>query len=269
MSGEKLNGSQVLILKALAKAGPAGMTRRQLKRVAPVNSDNLGPVHVESLENHPKSLIARGLVVVEEEDDGTKSVPVYRITAKGLEYAKTLKALPRLTRLTYEKIPPKILDPAIRQVKEKRTYGLEQFTDMDLREILKLCGPKYADVPLDSLRQQIVNRRKRGAFASKPEDAWPKWYKTYRASKPFKALQRKLVKSRHCAINPGHILDLAAYHIRFDNVGRESETDLIVLCSKCFKRNHKALPKPPDQPLLYVSENQEDQESHKNSDENV
>jgi len=160
-----LNASQVLILQTLTKA-PDGLTTEDLakKSGATVNSGNIGPVFKQTLENYPDSLYGLGLVkpVKMGEDEPTKWV----ITPKGQKQAGVM-----VTRKKYTgtKIDPKVLDSVVKKFMQVRTYGLELYTQDDLKEIRKACGDDYNDVPLDELRQQIVNRRKQGAFADPQE----------------------------------------------------------------------------------------------------
>ncbi len=162
-----LNTSQVLILQAIAK-NPSGLTRDQIMKKAPdaaVTLSNLGPVLISSLAkdtNHQESLYKMGLVRAEPTGD-EKDTITWTVTAKGAKLAPTLKTL---TRTRGNKIPPKVLDPILRKFKVLRTYGLELYTDSDIKEIRTLCGEDYELLGVDSLRQQIVNRRKQGAFAS-------------------------------------------------------------------------------------------------------
>jgi hypothetical protein len=68
-----------------------------------------------------------------------------------------------------KKVPNEILDPALRAFKALRAYGLEEYTDEDMKEFRSRLPKEYHDVGLDDLRGQNVARRKQGCFAD-PEE---------------------------------------------------------------------------------------------------
>jgi hypothetical protein len=155
-----LNASQVLILQTLAKF-PDGLSTEVLatKSGATVNSGNLGPVFKLTLGNYPDSLFGLGYVKPNQYEEG----PVlWTITPKGQKQAGVLVTKKKYTGV---KIPGKVLDAQVIKFMKVRTYGLELYTLDDLKEIRTACGEEYKDVPLEELKQQIVNRRKQGAYA--------------------------------------------------------------------------------------------------------
>lgn len=160
-----LNSSQVLTLQTLAKHED-GLDQETLEKKsgASISPANLGPVHKETLKEgngtYAKSLYGLGLVKPEQQPNG---VVLWKATAKGLKEALEVKTKKRVNKLDI--IPAKVLDPVIQKFRVTRTYGFESYTDDDIREIKKQIGKEYADISLDSVRQQITNRRKQGAYA--------------------------------------------------------------------------------------------------------
>ena len=157
-----LNASQVLILQTLAKF-PDGLTRDKLaaKSGASCSTDNLGPQQLNG--NHVTSLYGMGLVKpVKHEEEECLWLP----TKKGMKAAATYKTLkPRSS----EKVPASLLDPLAAALQAARTYSMEQWTDEDVKELREKLGQDWAELPLNDLRQQVVNRRKQGAFSSPTE----------------------------------------------------------------------------------------------------
>ena len=163
----RLNDSQVRILQALAKCAPGtGLTRAKIAETgATVNSGNIGPAFKNVIENYPDSLYGLGLVRPVQHPDEEL---VWEATVKGRQLADRYKARKKATG---DKVPGDTLDPIVKKFLPSRTYGLEDYTDDDLKEIRALLGSDYASLPLTSLRGQIVNRRKQGAFADRSGDA--------------------------------------------------------------------------------------------------
>lgn len=166
----RLNDSQVRILQALDKvpAGVPGLTTAQLGEKCPgaaVNSGNLGPAFRAVLDSYPDSLYGLGLVKPIKMPD---SPLAWEITTKGRAAAATYKGRKRGVADS-DRVPAAVLDQVVKKFIPTRTYGLELYTDADLKEVRAGLGSDYADVALSALRQQIVNRRKQGAFASKAE----------------------------------------------------------------------------------------------------
>ena len=163
----QLNASQVHILQTLAKA-PDGMTRTQLETKAPdgtaVTPDNLGTVKASG--NHDGSLKALGLVKtvapdVDLDAEGPGRDPVlWLVTAKGLKVAVKMLARKRGNRIDHG-----VIDTAVKKVKANRVHSIDTFTDSDFREVKTLLGEEYADVTLEEVRRQTINRRKQGAYS--------------------------------------------------------------------------------------------------------
>ena len=161
-----LNNSQVLILKSLAKSS-SGMTREQLGRTGACAAQyNLGPVYHETLvdgaDHSSTSLYELGLVSPEEHESGV----LWVITAKGRKMAQRMEPRPVFT----SKVPTKLLDAVLQEFIAHRPYSLDSCTTDDLKIIREELGEPYSlRLSLDSLRQQISNRRKSGVFASRKD----------------------------------------------------------------------------------------------------
>lgn len=171
----KLNTSQVHVLKVLASTTRAltatEIVEHELANGLSLTPMNLGPVNRETLIESPgiyaKSLYALGLVMPQKSVLDENAPCKWSITPAGRKMAKLFKAKIR----TIARIPPKILDPVLGQMKNTRTYSLDLLTQEDLKEVLKRVGKDYADTPLDNLRVQIANRRKQGLFRNPAEGA--------------------------------------------------------------------------------------------------
>lgn len=166
-TGPTLNTSQAAILSVLAKS-PTGMTADQIKsrvgnRIG-VNADTLGPATLLlAEEGYPDSLHGKGLVRAGKLEGGET---IYRITTEGKEYAQIVKY--RRPVQDKHKIPSEILDPAVLKVKSTRTYVFERYTDEDIDAIKTLLGDEWDHISRQDVKEQIVTRRKVGAY-SDPE----------------------------------------------------------------------------------------------------
>lgn len=158
----ELNASQVLILQTLVRF-PRGLSTKSLalKSGAAVNSGNIGPVFRAALGNYPDCLYARKYVLPEKSDEEDGTI-IWKITPAGKAVSNKYKIMPARSAI---QVPARILDEAAKAFMATRTYGLDVYTDDDLSEIRASLDEEYHDIPLDDLKQQIVNRRKQGAFA--------------------------------------------------------------------------------------------------------
>ena len=148
--------------------------------------------------------------------------------------------------------PPNLLDPVVEAFRGSRPYGFEVYTDLDLQSILDSLGVEYANVPLESLRQRTINRRKQGAYASQVTLTFPDWYREYRDSQYFQGVRdyHLMAYGYSCSLNSDHVNGVEVYHRRFKDVdglilGRETVADCVVLCSDCFKKNAKRIKRVP------------------------
>jgi hypothetical protein len=163
----KLNRTQVVFLQKLAEC-PKG----EGKTIASI-SDETGMVFPTSMigfgtrepeESPADSLYAMGMVRPEKQEE-TKAIK-WIISALGRKQADKVR-----TRSVHNgnKIPHPLLDRTVIAFAKTRTYGLELYTDEDCEAIKAKLGEKYKEVSNESLRQQMCNRRKQGAFVD-PSD---------------------------------------------------------------------------------------------------
>jgi hypothetical protein len=125
----------------------SGLTRAEIEKKAPgvaVNAGNIGPVFKDYVDNYPDSLYARRYVkpiknAEEYEDEQVRWI----ITTAGKNAASKYKTL---RKVTAEKIPPTVLDPVVKKFMALRTYGLELYTDDDLKEIRTACGDEFSEL---------------------------------------------------------------------------------------------------------------------------
>ena len=168
-------------------------------------------------------------------------------------------------------VPVDLLDPAVKSLKSEReialgkSYGVDHFTTYEVESVrnrLAEKDPKLAGVPVDDLRNQIINRRKQGKYPSenfprsnrkngKPKEP-PEWYKRYLQSVWWRSFRKSVLQfwGYRCALNAEHVDDLDAHHNRHADDkgslhGRESLTDAICLCRKCHDKFHTDLPDIP------------------------
>ena len=185
-----LSDTQIVILQGMKLKRP--YTREQLSEVMgfTANGTNLGPTYNESRENQPNSLVSRGMVRVMQDEIRGKKVILYTITKTGVAAAKRLTVQQKSNE---KKVPPSLLDPVVKEMQSTRNYGLERFTDDDIDKIRVALGDKYKTVSITGLKQQIVNRRKQGAYASE----------TARKIRAYKRLEREF--GAEGTIDPGFL----------------------------------------------------------------
>lgn len=177
----QLNASQVLILQTLARVTPRRLSTSELadRSAAVCSAGNLGPVIRTSLdgdradtrtaEDYPDSLYALGLVKPYASEG---EYTTWGLTSKGMAAAE--RYIARGVSARGLGIPHKILDPLIKKMKTVRTYGLNQWTNDDVKELRDQLPEEYQDVTVEVLRTKIVQRRQAGAFAdpdAKPRNA--------------------------------------------------------------------------------------------------
>jgi DNA-binding MarR family transcriptional regulator len=239
-----LTATQVRILKLLGDLGT--MTRKEIDEAIQGDiTTHLGPVYVNDVNDSDrthgrKSLLSLGMVsVTRDQVDGKTTIIIYSLTSKGRDAASKYEVRDKVPR--EYRIPGVLLDPATVAVKKLRTYGLELFTDEDIRQVLERLPREYHDVPLDSVRQQIVNRRKQGAFTVVND--WPEWYQEYLASSHWGTVTERALGfwGNRCCLNPSHAGTVDVYHRRL-SLDNEDDSDVIVLCESCYRRNRNALP---------------------------
>jgi hypothetical protein len=250
MAVAQLSPTQVIVLKTLARSSQ-GMTRGQIEEKTGValTASIIGPIYVDDLHKHPESLYALKLVqpLMDENSSHIGDVQ-WHLTKVGRRMAESVKTREHIAAV----VPGNVLDPVVIKFRPTRTYGIEKYTDDDMREIISQLGEPYADVSLDALRQQIANRRKMGKYTVKEQV--PEWYTVYRQGQHWTALVAEILEHNNCAVNTSHKESLGVYHRRFKKgsqsiINQETDKDLIVLCESCNKKLRGSLPVvPPQQP---------------------
>lgn len=173
---DRVSESQVWILKLLLDKGKdRGLTRSQIKEGSGVTNlvRDLGPPYKEDagktairFRGH-KNLVAKGYVepyedIASDGNGNAKATVYYRLTDEGRKAARFYQVR---KRGQFTRVPADLLNKAVLGVKAKRVYGIERFTNDDLDEVRRAMPADYVMVPLDDIRQQIVNQRKQGAYA--------------------------------------------------------------------------------------------------------
>lgn len=166
MSRPLVNSTQVAILRLLMRH-PNGLTRSDISRHYSASYMNLGPSYQDSLSNpdYSRSLYALGLV--KPAQDYTNGPVNWVVTPKGAWVASAFQGTNKGI-----KVPHEILDPLVMNVLKARTYSVDYFTSEDIDEVRKSLPQKFKEIEVDQLRQQIITRRKLGAYTKhrKPRD---------------------------------------------------------------------------------------------------
>lgn len=236
-----LTNSQVRILHCLSRNSD-GLTREQIaeKTGVVVDAGTLGPVYDETLDSHPESL--RSLRLVKIEKYSPDSPTLFVLTQAGVTAAEAYSSRKIGAKV---KVDPKALDKAVKTVRLLKPYGLELFTEDDVKEVRALLPPEFQEVTVPDLRQQIVNRRKQGAYAQDRLQE-PAWYEEYRESSDGKNfITRVLDYYGGCALCLT-TKDVKVYHRMLENLGMERVKDGIALCASCRKRQGRFMCEIPE-----------------------
>lgn len=162
-----LNRSQVRFLQVLSTLPKGeGMT---IAEVEEKMGDNILQPFVglgtrDPMESDEDSLYRMGYVRAEKQEEG-RAIR-WCITAAGRKQSDKMKTIDVLGEV---RVPASTLDRITIMFGKTRTYGLEQYTDADMEELRMKLGEKYQGVSYVSLKQQIINRRKQGAFVDPAE----------------------------------------------------------------------------------------------------
>lgn len=245
-----LTNSQVIILKTLAR-NPNGLTREQIDEKAQCVVDNttLGPVYEETLDKHPESLTSLRLVLRKKL---TPDMPVlYFLSESGKKAAQLYSARKRGAK---DKVPADVLNPIVLRIRPLKPYSDEYYTDDDLKEIRDMLPEEYQDTPLESLKRQIRNQRKQGAYRT-DRYSEPDWYKEYRSTNEARVFSQEVESFYNgCAICQA-TENVTVYHRRYTNLYVERVNDGIALCPACHNRNYKFMAKIPDtEPNTFVGD---------------
>lgn len=166
---DKVSERQVKILKLILKAGSQGLTRHEIKTATKIPDlmRDLGPLYKDEAPRYDTKYGHRNLVslcyVEPVEEITTEGTTVYyRLTPIGKKAAEYYEIR---DRGKYVKVPADILNNAVKGIRSNRVYGIERFTSDDLDAVRMSLPSQYVMIPLEDLRQQIVNQRKQGAYA--------------------------------------------------------------------------------------------------------
>lgn len=169
MRANIVNASQMLILQALTKCHPNGLTRQEIEKRTGASATpfNLGPVDIDGnlmhREEYKLSLRTLGYLRVQLEEEADGMVPRYYATTKGRKL--TEKFISKAPIKVKDKIPYDLIDPIVLKMKPTRVYGIDNYTESDLKEIRDALGEGYEKLPLNDIYRQIVNRRKLGVYS--------------------------------------------------------------------------------------------------------
>lgn len=143
------------------------------------------------------------------------------------------------------RIPHEILLPHVLKMRSEKKSDPERWVTYDYETLRSWCGPEYAHVPIDDLRLQCCNLRKRGLLgkvregghgASKTADEPPPWYKAYLKTEHWLKFREEIKKfwGYMCAwcCSPD---SLDVHHRTYERLYKEKLTDCICLCRKCHK----------------------------------
>lgn len=192
-----LNNTQVRALHALLEED--GLTGKELAARLGVKRVDMGGSSRHGPSRDPNSLYALGYVTPQVERELGKGEEVrYWLTEAGVSAARTH----RVMEIPPVEIPADVLDPVVIAFRPSRSYGMDDYTEDDWVLLRSRLPEGYQDVPLGSLRNRAINRRKVGAYK-----------------------EVKLLKCWIC----GSIDDLGSY----DTNGKRR----MILCESCHERN--------------------------------
>ena len=162
-------------------------------------------------------------------------------------------------------VPDDVMMPVVSNMHVDLSRCCDNFVTYELELLRERCGPKYAGVPLDDIRRQAINLRKRGVLS--PVDghgpsvtpALSDEYKAILKSPEFRDYFIKLSElfGCRCAVcnNGGHI---EPHHRTYERLGHEDTFDCIPVCRKCHKvcdtRRRRQAARPDDSPSMFLKQ---------------
>lgn len=158
-------------------------------------------------------------------------------------------------------IPDLILrDAYLAVAKEVKAYREKFVAETRNVEMVRfLCGPQYAHVRVDEIRDRIPTccknpekhgggwRAKGGHGPGKGVKPSPRWYQEYLNDdwwKSFKGLVLRFWEHRCALCNSNKNIDV--HHRTYERLHEEKISDCIALCRSCHKRHHKWIESPSD-----------------------
>lgn len=149
------------------------------------------------------------------------------------------------------KIPEQVLLPiAWKHRHEKLKCDPEKWSTSDLEAIRYDCGPRYAHVPLDNIRRQCCNLRKRAKLGTLGEtknhgaakrQSPPAEYLSYLRSEHWRTFSRTVRDfwEHSCALcKSAEKIDV--HHNTYERLGHEKISDVVCLCRNCHKMADRA-----------------------------
>lgn len=139
-------------------------------------------------------------------------------------------------------IPDAVLTPILSSLQRELKKCCDSFITYDWDRVKEGCGADYGSVPLDDIRRQSINLRKRGVvgavrgIGASKTPALSKEYRDALKRPEFRAYfdVLKIMFSNRCAIcNTGGKLE--PHHRTYENLGNEEGFDCIPVCQKCHK----------------------------------
>jgi hypothetical protein len=207
--------------------------------------------------------------------DGIRLEKLLRLVHKGSAALTATRGLPLRCKLIRENaagntrlekgpmpirgitIPLEIILPHARKAHIDIGRNPERWTDYEVAELRGKCGPNFGAVPLEDIKAQccdlrkkallprLTNSKNRGAAKRQEE---PPWYQRYLLTPYWKAFRLKVLAhwDYRCTICDGdHEHHLEVHHRTYDRCGTpdrpgtEKLTDCCVLCRRCHKLFHR------------------------------
>lgn len=139
-------------------------------------------------------------------------------------------------------IPVVIMRDAASRAQREFKKTIENMTQYELEKLKEWLGAAFAHIPLDDVRRQATNLRKRGALGaisghgpSKSSEPPPEMKEYYRTEhwRQFAERVREFWGFTCAICNSCARLDV--HHRNYDRLYCEELTDCIALCRKCHK----------------------------------
>lgn len=141
----------------------------------------------------------------------------------------------------HEKVPSEIMVPAAVQMLKESGHTVEHWTTSQVEQVKKMCGPSYAHIPVDDIRRQCGNLRRRGRLGAVTGHGPGKWQepnvdmKEYYATDSWKRFRHTVWEfwNGKCALCNGEGRDV--HHRTYERWKQEQLSDCVLLCRNCHK----------------------------------
>ena len=138
------------------------------------------------------------------------------------------------------KIPKEVIVPILNSMHKELGKCCDSFITYEFETLRNRCGPAYAGVPLDDVRTQSINLRKKGVLQRvkghgpetvKPNDELLAYYETSH----WKSFRIKVMEfwEYRCAVCDGPAKDV--HHRTYKRLNCENMNDCIAVCRHCHK----------------------------------